>query len=216
MSLSQKKFYSLGEEIANSITHGVGIGLSLAGSLVLVILSALRGGACQIFSSGVYGGALLSVYMTSTLYHSFQRPHIKHVFRILDHAAIYLLIAGTYTPFLILGVRGTWAWVLLGIIWGVALLGVGLKVAFFGRFPRFFLLTYVLLGWSGALTFQEALRVLPSVSLICLALGGLSYTAGVLFYIWRRLPYNHAIWHLFVLGGSACHYVSIFNLLPQA
>jgi len=198
-SVSQNpKSYSLGEEIANAVTHGIGTGLSVAGLTLLVVLAIL---------------SLIILYLASTLYHSFQNPPVKRVFRIIDHSAIYLLIAGTYTPFLLLCVRGAWRWALLGVVWGLALLGIGFKAFFTNRFRKISVLAYILMGWLCVIALREMLATIPSGGLILLAVGGAIYTVGIIFYVWRRVPYNHAIWHLFVMGGSICHYVAILLYL---
>jgi len=210
------KSYSLGEEIANSITHGLGTGLSVAGLTALVLLAALYGDVWQIVGFSIYGSTLIVLYLASTLYHGFQNPRAKRVFRIIDHAAIFLLIAGTYTPFLLISMRGVWGWTLLGIVWGLALLGVGFKVFFTHRFPVGSTLAYVLMGWLGVVAWKEAVARIPAGGLIWLGLGGVAYTVGVIFYAWKRLPYNHAIWHLFVLAGSICHYLAVLQCLSPS
>ena len=209
------KSYSLGEEIVNSITHGIGAGLSIAGLTLLVALAVLYGDVWRVVSFSIYGSTLIVLYLASTLYHSFQHPRVKRVFRTIDHASIYLLIAGTYTPFLLVCMRGNWGWTLLVVIWGLALLGVGFKVLFTHRFQKLATLAYVLMGWLCVIASREALSSIPTGGLIWLAVGGVVYTVGVVFYVWKKLPYNHAIWHLFVLGGSTCHYFAILlYLLP--
>ncbi len=209
------RLYSLGEEIANGITHGLGAGLSVAGLTLLVVLAALYGDVWRVVSFSIYGSTLIILYLASTLYHSFQHPRVKRVFRIIDHASIYLLIAGTYTPFLLVSMRGAWGWTLLVVIWGLALLGIGFKVLFTHHFQKLSTLAYVLMGWLCVIALKEALVSIPPGGLIWLAVGGVVYTVGVVFYVWKKLPYNHAIWHLFVLGGSMCHYFAIlFYLLP--
>jgi hemolysin III len=207
--------YSLGEEIANSVTHGIGAGLSVAGLTVLVVLAAIYGDVWRIVSFSIYGSTMIMVYLSSTLYHSFQHPQVKRILRIIDHASIYLLIAGTYTPFLLVSMRGAWGWTLLVIVWGLALLGVGFKAIFTHRFQKLSLLAYILMGWLSVIVLKEALVSIPVGGLLLVAIGGVIYTVGIIFYIWKKLPYNHAIWHLFVLGGSMCHYFAIlFYVLP--
>ena len=209
------KSYSLGEEIANSVTHGVGAALSIAGLTLLVVLAALYGDAWRVVSFSVYGGTLTIMYLSSTLYHSFQNPRVKRIFQIADHGAIYLLIAGTYTPFLLVAMRGTWGWTLLAIVWGLALLGLGFKAFFLHRFRTLSVVSYVLMGWLSVIAWKEATARIPQGGLVWLGVGGLVYTIGIIFYAWRRLPYNHAIWHVFVLGGSVCHYFAVLlYLLP--
>ena len=206
------------EEIANGITHGVGVVLSTIGAAVLITSAALRGDVWRIASFSVYGSSLVFLYLSSTLYHLFQSSRMKQLFRVLDHTAIYLLIAGTYTPFLLISLRGVWGWTLFGIIWGLALAGIGFKVFSKRRFRGLPLstATYVLMGWLGIIALKELLARLPLGGLIWLFAGGMLYTAGIIFFSWQRLRYHHAIWHLFVLGGSACHYVAIaLYLLPE-
>ncbi|MEM7030314.1 MAG: hemolysin III family protein [Chloroflexota bacterium] len=208
-------FYTLGEEIANSITHGIGAALSIAGLTVLVVLAALFGNVYQIVSFSIYGATLILLYMASTLYHSFQHPKVKRVFRIMDHAAIYLLIAGTYTPFLLVGMRGVWGWTLLVIIWSLALTGVGLKVVFVNRFSNVTTATYLLMGWFVLVAIRELWLSIGTGGIVWLAIGGVSYTVGVIFYSMEKTRYTHAVWHLFVLGGSLCHYFAVlFYLAP--
>ena len=212
-----RRLYTLGEEIANSITHGIGAGLSVAGLIVLVVLAVGHGDVWQIVSFSIYGSSLIILYLASTLYHSFQNPRVKRVFRIIDHASVHLLIAGTYTPFLLVSLRGAWGWTLLAIIWGLALLGIGFEALFIGRFRKISTLSYVLMGWLGVVALKQMLVSVPTGGLVWLAVGGVLYTVGVIFYVWRKLPYNHATWHLFVLAGSVCHYLAILlYLLPEA
>lgn len=208
--------YTLGEEIANSITHGIGAGLSMAGTAVLIVLAALYGDVWRIVSFSIYGTALIILYLASTLYHSFRNPRLKAAFKIIDHASIYLLIAGTYTPFLLVSLRGTWGWVLFGIIWSLAFSGIVFKIFYINRFRKLSVLVYIFMGWLCVIAFKPMLANVPFGGLIWLAVGGLLYTTGVIFYVWRKLKYTHAIWHLFVLGGSICHYFSIlFYLIPN-
>lgn len=208
------KPYTMAEEIIHGITHGIGTGLSIAGLTVLVILSAQRGDAWRLVSFSIYGVTLVLLYLASTLYHSFQEPRLKRFFQRMDHAAIYLLIAGTYTPFMLISVRGSLGWSMLVVIWGLALLGVGFKTLFIHRFQRLSVLGYILMGWLGVIALNQMLRSVPPAGLVWLAAGGIAYTVGVLFLAIRRIPFNHAIWHLFVLGGSICHFVAVIHLLP--
>jgi len=210
------KSYSLGEEIANAITHGIGTGLSVAGLTLLVVLAALYRDAWRIVAFSIYGSTLIILYLASTLYHSFQKPRVKLVFQVIDHAAIYLLIAGTYTPFLLVGIPGAWSRTLLGVVWGLALIGVVFKAFFIHRFRTLSTLAYILMGWMGVIAWKDALAYIPRGGLVWLGVGGVIYTVGVIFYAWRKLPYNHAIWHLFVLGGSICHYFAILFYLSPA
>ena len=206
--------YGRGEELFNSLTHGIGTGLAVIGLVVLVVWAASRGEAVDVFSFSIYGASLVLLYLASTLYHSVRSPRWKRIFRRLDHAAIYVLIAGTYTPFLLVSLRGTWAWSLLGLIWGLALLGVAFKTLFIQRFERLSTLGYILMGWLGVLFGKQIFANLSPAGLAWLAAGGVIYTLGAIFYAIRRIPNNHAIWHLFVLGGSICHFIAVCSLLP--
>ena len=209
------RLYTLGEEIAHSITHGVGIVLSIAGLTLLLVQAFLYGNAYQIVSFSIYGATLIFLYLASTLYHSFQQPRVKQMFQIVDHSAIYLLIAGSYTPFLLISIRGVWGWTLLMIIWGLAILGVSFKTLFINRFEKLSVLTYILMGWLCVVALNEMLVSIPVGGLIWLAAGGVVYTLGIIFYAMHRIPYNHAVWHVFVLGGSLCHYFAVlFYLTP--
>jgi hemolysin III len=212
---SQHKPYTPGEEIANGITHGIGTGLSIAGLTVLVVLAALYGDVWRIVSFSIYGSTLVLLYLASTLYHSFRTPRLKRLFQYFDHSAIYLLIAGTYTPFLLISVRGAWGWTLMALIWGLAFLGIGLKAIYFDRFLRISSLSYVFMGWLSVIIGRTIFPHIPLSALIWLAVGGVTYTIGIIFLAWRKIPYGHTIWHLFVLGGSICHYFAVVELLPN-
>lgn len=216
--MSGRRRYSPAEEIANSVTHGVGLGASLAGAIALVALTATRGDAWQLTSSVVYGVTLVALYVASTLYHSLRPPGAKRVLRVVDHCAIYLLIAGTYTPFALVSLRGGWGWTLFGLVWGLCVAGIVFKVFFTGRLNALSTTVYVLMGWVCVLAAKPIIEMVPRGAVWLLLAGGLVYTAGTVFYHNRRIPYSHAVWHLFVIGGSACHYlaVSLYVLLPAA
>ncbi len=201
--------YSLAEEIASSITHGIGAALGVVALVVLVILGAARGDTWHVVSFAVYGSTLVLLYVFSTLYHAFQRPGVKRVLRHLDHSAIYLLIAGTYTPFTLINMRGPWGWSLFGTIWGLALLGIGLNFILVGRSRILASLVYIGMGWLAVVAIKPLLATVPTGGIAWLVAGGLAYTFGVVFYIWKKLPFNHAVWHLFVLAGSVCHFLAI-------
>jgi hemolysin III len=207
--------YTRREEIANSITHGIGALLSVAGLAVLVGFSTTRGDAWHIVSCSIYGATLILLYLASTLYHSISQPNLKELLRTFDHSAIYLLIAGTYTPFMLVSLRGPWGWSLFGTIWGIALLGIILKTTSFGRLPGISLGFYLTMGWIVIIAIKPLLAALDKGGLWLLVLGGLAYTGGVIFYAWEKLPYSHAIWHLFVMAGSAFHFFAIlFYVIP--
>ncbi len=208
--------YSVGEEIANSITHGVGALLSVAGLAVLIGFASLRGNAWHITSCSIFGTTLILLYVASTLYHSIPLPEVKIILRQIDHSAIYLLIAGTYTPFLLVSLRGPWGWSLFGIIWGIAISGIFLKTTSFGRLPGVSLSFYLAMSWIIIIAIKPMIAVLDKGGLELLLLGGLTYTAGIIFYCWEKLPYSHAIWHLFVLAGSCFHFFAIlFYVIPN-
>jgi hemolysin III len=198
------------EEFLNSLTHGLGVALSVAGLVLLVVYSSLYGNAWHVVSTAIFGASLVLLYSSSTLYHSFRSEKLRVLMQKCDHAAIFLLIAGTYTPFLLVTLRGPWGWSLFGVIWGLALIGVMLKFRFAGRFNVVSTLLYIGLGWIVVVAIKPLIAALPPGGLALLVAGGLCYTGGAAFYLWERLPYNHAIWHLFVLAGSVCHWVSIF------
>jgi hemolysin III len=209
--------YTIGEEIANSVTHGVGAILSLVGTAFLVERAVRLGTSLHIASVAVYGATLFLLHLSSTLYHAIQAPRAKKVFWVFDHCSIYLLIAGTYTPFLLLSLWGLWGLTLLITIWVLAVAGIVLKAVFIGRLRRVSVLFYVLMGWMIVVAAREAWIRVPHAALAYVAAGGLSYTAGIAFYAWKKMPFHHAIWHLFVLGGSVCHYIAILAyLLPMS
>ena len=212
---SPKKIFTLGEEIAHSITHGIGVGLSIAGLVILVVIAAEYGDIYQVVSFSIYGATLILLYLASTLYHSFQTPRVKYFFKKMDHAAIFLLIAGTYTPFLLVGIRGSLGWTLLGIIWGLAVKGVSFKALFVDRFTKLSVLVYVLMGWLCVVAIKQMMLNIEIGGMILLAAGGITYTIGVIFYAMTKVRYSHAVWHLFVLAGSICHYFAVlFYLTP--
>jgi hemolysin III len=209
--------YTLGEEIANSMTHGVGALLSLLGAGLLLYRASSLGTALHVASFAIYGACLFLLHLASTLYHALRLPKAKRVFRVFDHCSIYLLIAGTYTPFLLLSMWGRWGLTLLVAIWTLAIAGIVFKSLFIGRLRRASVVLYILMGWLIVIAAREAWARVPHAAIAYVAAGGLAYTMGVVFYAWKSLPYNHAVWHLFVLGGSVCHYVAILlYLLPTS
>jgi len=207
--------YTPSEEIVNSITHGIGTLLSIAGLVILVVFAALYGDAWHIVSFSIFGSTLIMLYAASTLYHGISNPLAKKFLNKLDHSAIFLLIAGTYTPFVLVNLRGAWGWSIFGIIWALAIIGITIKFVSFHRFRRLSVAVYVFMGWLGLIAIKEILRTVPSSSVILMAVGGLSYTAGVVFYLCRRLPFNHGIWHIFVLCGSVSHFFSVLCILDR-
>jgi hemolysin III len=200
---------TLGEEIANSATHGAGLVASVAALVLLVVWAAATGDPWRIAAASVYGATLVLLYAASTLYHALHGPRVKAVFQRLDHAAIYLLIAGTYTPFVLVTLRGGWGWSLFGVVWGLALLGVVLKSVFGVRLAVLSTVVYVVMGWLVAIAAAPLAASLPTGGVRWLVAGGVLYTAGVIFFAWERVRYSHAVWHLFVLAGSAAHFCAV-------
>jgi hemolysin III len=205
-----ERVQSLGEEIANSVTHGLGAALSLA-ALPFLVAAGLPHGAAIVAGNVVFGASLVLLYISSTMYHSLARNRAKRVFRILDHSAIYVLIAGTYTPFSLGVLRGAWGWSLFGVVWGLAVVGVAMTSAVGVKFPRASVVVYILMGWLVVIAVKPLMTHLAPAGLAWLVAGGLAYTGGVAFYGWRRLRYQHTLWHLFVLAGSACHFVAVLR-----
>lgn len=203
----------LGELIANSITHGLGIGLSIAGLVMLILRAAYRGSTWYLVGVILFGTTLILQYTSSTLYHSMANKPWKTVLQRLDHSMIFLLIAGTYTPFLFTVLRNWLGWILFGLVWGLALVMLVLKLTLKDSFSKPPVWLYLVLGWLGAVVFWQSWEALTPRTLILILAGGAAYTLGVIFYRWRKLPYSHSIWHLFVLGGSTLHYFSILLLV---
>ena len=203
------------EQLANTVTSGVGLVFAVAGAAVLVTLASEHGTVWHIVSCSVYAAMLIFLYTASTLYHSRRFPNAKPVLRILDHGAIFLLIAGTYTPFTLVNLRGPWGWSLLGVIWGLAALGIAFR-AWLPQRPVARVGLYVAMGWAVVVAAKPMFATVAPGGLILLLVGGLAYTLGIGFYAWQRLPYHHAIWHVFVLAGSVAHFFAIlFYVLPQ-
>ena len=207
--------FSLREEIIHSITHGIGSGLSIAGLILLVVFAVISGDVYQIIGFSIFGASLVILYTSSTLYHGIQEPRTKRIFKIFDHAAIYLLIAGSYTPFLLVGIRGVTGWTLLVVVWLIALIGITMKVLFIDRFHVLSVIAYLVMGWLCVFAFREMILNIPIGGIIWLAAGGILYTVGVIFYALQKTPYMHAVWHLFVLGGSICHYFAVLLFLTE-
>ena len=202
--------YSITEEIFHSITHGIGVLLSVVGLAALVVYSSKYGDAWHIVSSSIYGFTLVALYTASTLYHGVTAPALKAVLQRLDHAAIFLLIAGTYTPFTLVTLRGGWGWTLFGIVWSIAVAGTVMELMVKRRSKRISVALYLGLGWLVMIAIEPMLASVAPGGLILLAVGGLFYSLGVIFYVWKTLVFHHAIWHLFVLAGSASHFFAVF------
>jgi hemolysin III len=201
---------SLGEEIANSITHGVGFALSVIGLIVVVAAAVATHDPWRVAAASVYGVTLVLLYAASTLYHALPGRRVKLVFQRLDHAAIYLLIAGTYTPFVLGPLRGAWGWTLFGIVWGLAVLGTVLKGVFGVRLAVLSTVVYIVMGWLVVIAAGPLAAQLPAPGVQWLVAGGVLYTLGVIFFAWERVRYSHAVWHLFVLAGSVAHFCAVF------
>jgi hemolysin III len=201
--------YAFGDELASSIVHGIGIVLSIGGLAALVALSARHGEARDVIASAVFGATLVLLYTASTLYHAVPVPKAKPVLRTLDHIAIYLLIAGTYTPFTLIALPGRWGWSLFAAVWMLAALGSALEFGVLRRYRKLSVLLYIGMGWIGMIAFKPLMAHLQTGGMLLLVAGGLAYTLGVPFYLWRRLPYHHSVWHCFVLAGSVLHYLAV-------
>lgn len=215
LSLIPHSKYSLGEEIAHGLTHGIGIVLAIVGLCILVTFSALYGTAVHVVASSIFGASMIVLYTASTLYHSLPMPETKRIMRVVDHASIYLLIAGTYTPFTLVTLEGAWGWSLFGVVWGLAIVGIIFKLFFTGRFDRISVAIYVAMGWCGLVAIKPMMAAWPTTGLWLLVAGGLAYTGGVIFYLLERMRYHHAIWHLFVMAGTTLHYfVILFFVVP--
>lgn len=207
--------YTTGEEIANTVTHGIGALLSVAALITLLLLARENGDLWRIAGFTIYGISLFILYMSSSLYHAVTGEKLKKIFRLLDHSSIYLLIAGTYTPILLIAMRGTWGWALFVLIWTMAAAGLVYKFVFLDRSEWVSLAIYIAMGWLAIIAIKPMLTMLPAGLLLWIVFGGLLYTGGIVFYVWKRIPFNHAIWHLFVLGGSTLHFVGILlHLTP--
>lgn len=203
------------EELANSLTHGFGLLLSFAGLVFLVTLAALKGDAWHIASSVVYGASLVILYAASTFYHGCSEPKLKQRLQLVDHCCIYLLIAGSYTPFALVVLREGLGLGLLAFVWAFAAFGIAMKVIFRGRYNAVGVVSYLAMGWIGLIAVQPLYIALGVAPLLLVVLGGLSYSLGVIFFGWHSLRHHHAIWHLFVMGGSICHFFAIaFYVLP--
>ena len=204
------------EEIANAVTHGVGALASAAAGAVLVTLAIQSGTRMQLISALVFCCSMLMLYTASTLYHAIPSERAKRRLKVFDHCAIYMLIAGTYTPFALIGLRGTVGWWLFGAAWGLAALGITFKLFFTGRFKLFSTLVYIGMGWMAIFAIQPMIVNIPLSSLMWLLAGGLAYTGGTVFYHNEKLRYSHAVWHLFVLAGSACHFIAVLSQVVPA
>jgi hemolysin III len=207
--MSPSRAWSVGEEVAHSVTHGIGLLAAVAGLIALLFLAAGTRDPWRITACAIYASTLVLLYTASTLYHALSRTRARRVLRVLDHTAIFLLIAGTYTPFALVSLRGPWGWTLLVIVWSLAVLGVTAKAVFGTRWPILSTALYIGMGWVVVVAVKPLIAHVPPAGIAWLAAGGLAYTGGVVFYAWTKLRYSHAIWHMFVLAGSVCHYIAV-------
>lgn len=204
---------STGEEIANAITHGIGALLAVAALVVLIVMAAIHGSVWHIVSFSIFGATLVLLYFASTLYHSLTHAKAKRVFHKFDHISIYLLIAGTYTPFCLTALRGWIGWTVLGVVWSCAILGAVLKAISVGKRIKLSTVLYILMGWVILVAIQPLYKAMPFNGFLFLVAGGISYTIGTIFFIRNQVKYNHSVWHVFVLGGSVLHFFSVLSLL---
>ncbi len=209
--------YTQNEEIANSVTHGIALVLSIAGLSVLTSFASVFGTSWHIVSCNIYGATQILLYTASTLYHSITHPRAKAILRVMDHSAIFLLIAGTYTPFTLVNLRGPWGWTIFGIVWAMAFIGILLQTFLMRQKAIWTILPYVGLGWIAVIGIKPLLEAVAPGGIALMVAGGLAYTIGSVFYAWKRLPYHHAIWHLFVMAGSVFHFFAVlFYVIPLA
>jgi len=201
--------YTQREHLADLAGHVLGVTASITGLVILVLVGREFAGTLALTSYSIYGVALVLVFAVSALYHEVRLPRAKAFLRVADHAMIYVLIAGTYTPITLIGVQGAWGWSLFGVVWAIAIIGITLKIALPGRLERLSIALYILAGWVGVAGIGHLIDVLPWPALTLIVAGGVLYTVGVVFHLWHRLPYHNVIWHVFVLGGATAHYFSI-------
>jgi len=199
--------------VANAITHGIGVGLAIAALVILVVYAARISDTWKVVSFSIYGATMIILFLSSTLYHSFPQPYLKRFFRILDHSSIFLLIAGTYTPVTIGSMRGGWGWTLFGVIWGLTIVGIVLKIFAMSKLKWLSIVVYLMMGWIILIAIKPLIAVVTTKFLIWILAGGLAYSLGIIFYVARKLPFHHAVWHLFVLAGSICHFFAMLSLM---
>lgn len=212
--MSNTHIFSKREEIANATIHGIGAIFSIAALVILIVSSVIHGTAWHVVSFTLFGSSMVLLYLSSTLVHAFPAGRVKDFFEIMDHSTIYFFIAGTYTPFLFLAIKGALGWTLFGIVWGLAIAGTVFKAFFVKRFLHTSTLLYVVMGWLMIFGWKPLLENVSSEGLILLAIGGILYTVGAVFYVWRGFTYHHAVWHVFVLAASILHFFAVMTLLP--
>ena len=201
------------EEIANLLTHGIGTIASAVGLVFLLYFAIIKGGIWEQVSFSIFGATMLIVLLSSTIYHTIRTPKWKKIFQTVDQSAIFLLIAGSYAPFCLVSLRGVWGWSILSVVWVLAITGIILKIYFRDRVVKPFLILYVAMGWLCVIAIKEMLENITEFSLLFIVIGGAFYMLGIIFYLWEKLPYNHAIWHVFVIGGCASHYIAVLDLV---
>ena len=208
--------YTFAEELVNAVTHGIGFLLAVAGLVILVVTAARHAGAAAVTGCAIFGASLVILYALSTLYHAFPWPRVKRVFHHLDHCAIFILIAGTYTPLTLAVLPPGWGWWLFGLIWGFAILGICFHLFLGKRWPRLATVVYVAMGWLAVIAIRPLAHALPHAALYWLIAGGIAYSLGAVFYALKKIPYHHGIFHLFVIAGSVCHFFAMLNFLQAA
>lgn len=201
--------YTKNEEIMNAVTHGIGAGLSIAGLVVLVVFASMQSDAWKIVASAIYGASMIVLYTASTLYHSFSKTKAASKLNMFDHISIYYLIAGSYTPFMLVNLRGGWGWSIFGVVWACAIAGTVLKIIYGNKLRKVSTIIYLAMGWMIIIAIYPFVKNVETGGIILVVLGGLSYTVGVIFYKWKSLPFNHAIWHLFVLAGTVLQFFAV-------
>ena len=204
---------SLSERLFNTITHGIGSILSIVALVLMVVYASYNSDAWSIVGVSIFGSTLILLYMSSTLYHAFSNGRVKQIFKTLDQSFIYLLIAGTYTPVLLITLRNTLGWTVFVLVWAMAIGGITHRIFFFDKLKKLSLISYIVMGWLSLIVFKSLLNAAPAELVVWLLIGGAFYTGGLIFYSWEKLPFNHAIWHLFVLGGSFSHFMGIYLYL---
>ncbi len=203
------------DEYANALTHGLGLLLAVAAVPILIVIAVAHGSVWHIVGVSIYGATLIALYSASTIYHAVRQPPAKRILRIIDHSAIYLLIAGTYTPFTLVNLRGAWGWTLLTVVWTIALFGVAWKLVHAERYVVVSTIIYIGMGWLAVIAIRPLFRTIPGAGIGWILAGGLFYTVGVVFFGLSRIRFNHAVWHVFVLAGSICHYMAVIRyVLP--
>lgn len=207
--MKEERIQTPREELANSLSHGFGLIMSLIGLVNLVVQATLYGSPKALVSVNVFSGSMIFLYAASTVYHAVTAPRLKHICRIVDHSTIYVLIAGSYTPVCLMILPPAWGWTLFGINWGLALFGVVFKLFFTGKFDKLSTAVYIGMGWLAVVAMKPIWDNMPAGGIALMFAGGASYTLGVIFYRWEKLPFHHTVWHMFVVGGTACHFMMV-------